>query len=154
MMASMTGRVSLILALAFAVAACSAGRETPGTRAAAAAARAVAYRGPAIVTGKGDLAACPRKADFDQYRNDMLNMKVDLDDPGYEVARTYDLSNRRCIRLKKGERVNIEGDDHSTESLVRPLGESQAYWTTASWISAEALGVSAENVNGTGQVPK
>jgi hypothetical protein len=117
--------------LLLAVAACSAGHDTPGNGTTAIGARA--YRGPAIVTGTGDLAACPRKWDLEQYRNDMMNMRVDPSDPAYQVARAYDLRNRRCIELNEGERVDIEGGSHISEALLRPLGQSQSYWTTAHW---------------------
>lgn len=131
---------SCVFALVLAVTGCSAGNGTPQTGAAANVARALAYRGLAVVTGTGDLAACPQQSDLDQYRNDMRNIRLDPGDPGYAVARDYDLRNRRCIELKSGQRVDIEGDNGNTESLVRPFGQSQTYWTTAKWTSAEAIG--------------
>lgn len=135
---------SFIFALVLAIAGCSAGTDTPDVRAAAVA-HASAYRGPAVVTGKGDLAACPLRSDLDQYHNDMMNMKVDPDDPGYEVARAYDLRNRRCIELMKGARVHIEGGNSKTESRVRPFGRSQTYWTMADWMHDDAVGEPGEN---------
>jgi hypothetical protein len=103
-----------------------------------------------VVTGNGDLAACPRKIDFDQYRNDMMNLRVDPGDPGYAVARSYDLRNRQCIELKKGEHVDVTGGKHAGESLVRPFGDSQMYWTAANWTPAAASGTPAEPVTETG----
>ncbi|MGH8260858.1 MAG: hypothetical protein ACREUG_14355 [Steroidobacteraceae bacterium] len=126
---------AFVLALALAVAGCSSGAESSTARAAAAA-HAAAYRGPAVVTGRGDPAACPRKRDLDQYLNDMMNLRVDPDDPGYALARAYDLRNRQCIDLAKGERVQIEGGSRAAESLVRPLDRSQMYWTAADWTRA------------------
>lgn len=114
-------------------------RHTPATRSPSRAADALAYLGHAVITGRGDLAACPLAWDLEQYRNDMRNMRVDPDSPSYAVASAYDLHDRRCIELTKGERVDIMGDSSRTETLVRPLGQSQTYWTTANWTRPEAL---------------
>lgn len=145
---------SLILALVSVVAGCSAGDDAPDAGAVAALAHAPAYRGPAVVTGKGDPAACPRKFDFDQYRNDMMNLRVDPDDPGYGIARSYDLHNRQCIELKKGERVDVAGGKGTAESLVRPVDESQTYWTAATWAPAEATGTLTGTVTEIGGAQK
>lgn len=137
---------SLILAAALAVAGCSAGHDSANTGTAAEAGHERIHRGPAVMTGQGDLAACPRKLDLEQYENDMANMRVDPAAPGYEVARAYDLHNRGCIELKTGERVQVEGGVYDAESRVRPDGQAQSYWTAAGWTPAEAIVEPAEHV--------
>ena len=118
----------------------SRSRHRPATRSPSlAAVDEQVYLGHAVITGGGDLAACPLAWDLEQYRNDMRNMRVDPASPSYAVASAYDLHNRRCIELTKGERVDIMGDSSRTETLVRPLGQSQTYWTTANWTRPEAL---------------
>lgn len=137
--------IRYFLVSVLALAGCSAShdgqssRRTPATRSLSLAADAQLYLGHAVITGRGDLAACPLARDLEQYRNDMRNMRVDPDSPSYAVARAYDLDNRRCIELEKGERVDIMGDSSRTETLVRPLGQSQTFWTTANWTRPEAL---------------
>lgn len=125
--------VRFILASVLAIAGCSAGHGFPGTRSPSVAVQALAYRGIATLTGRGDLAACPLAWDLEQYHNDMRNMRVDPSSPGYAVASAYDLRNRRCIELEKGERVEVVAHDARAQTLVRPLGRSRAYWTTANW---------------------
>lgn len=134
---------ALFLAQALLIVACSNGSDAPEAGAEAPAAATVVnapvYRGPAVVTGKGDLVACPRKSDLDQFHNDMANLRVDPGDPGYGVAKAYDLHNRQCIELKAGEQLDIEADDNAAETLVRPTGETRTFWTAANWTRTEAL---------------
>ncbi|MGH8327680.1 MAG: hypothetical protein ACRET2_13050 [Steroidobacteraceae bacterium] len=123
----------LALAAMLTVTGCSPAHRAPNPRASAGTADAQAYRGPAVLTGEGDLAACPLESDLDQYVSDMKAMRLDSSDPGYGVASAYDLHNRHCIELQKSERVDVERGNSTGESLVRPTGRSQAYWTSASW---------------------